>query len=93
MLFRSDREQLPPEDRDRDRCAEQRGQVEDRPVEPDRLQPLVEQHGDAERHDQPQRNGEDHVMEGDEDEDDEMAEVDYEDEEEDGDGDGDDEQF
>ena len=60
-----DLEHLPPEHRDRDRGAEHRRQVEDRPVEGQPLHALVQQQGDGQRQRQLQRNADEHVDERD----------------------------
>ena len=58
-------EDLPPEDGDRDRGAEQRRQVEDRAVDADAADAAVEHHREAERGGELQRHRPEHVGEGD----------------------------
>ena len=57
-------EKLPPQDRDGDARAKERGQIEQRAVERQAADALVEDEGDAKREAQLQRHREEHVGEG-----------------------------
>ena len=58
-------EDLPPEHGHGDRRAEQRGEIEDGPIEADAADALVEGHGQRQRQGELQGHGPDHIGEGD----------------------------